>query len=401
MLFSITTTFSQSGTTGDITWKFSNGILTFSGVGKMGDYTPTSQVPWLAYRDDTYAVIIEDGVENIGNYAFRLHTDLAAVSIGNSVKSIGNFAFRDCLNLTQIYMGKNVTSIGNSAFFSCLSLLSIDIPKGITTIGKNAFEKCGLFTSIEIPNTVSLIGERAFADCLRLEEVIILSSSVTIEDWAFSDCPKLAALLILNLVPPTIDTSVFYGSSPIIDLLVPTSAVEAYQEAEIWKDLNIIDRGFVLHTLPNLSEGGYTTGDGLYENTQPATVTATARTGYRFVNWTQDDMVISTDHSFSFPVTGDVSLIAHFEEFVGIEETMLSPEIKLFPNPTTGILTIETGELKIQSIEIIDVYGKKISTHHLINSSSNQIDISHFSAGIYFVKIETDKGQVVKKVVKE
>ena len=76
-------------------------------------------------------------------------------------------------------------------------------------------------------------------------------------------------------------------------------------------------------------------------------------------------------------------------------------KIRVYPNPTTGELRIENGELKINNVEIFDVYGRKISSHHLIPSSSHHLDISHLPTGLYFVKIATEQGAVVKKVVKE
>jgi hypothetical protein len=84
--------------------------------------------------------------------------------------------------------------------------------------------------------------------------------------------------------------------------------------------------------------------------------------------------------------------------------------ITLVPNPTTGELTINNEQLTINNIEIYDVSGKKLSSnhhitsssHHLIISSSHHlINISHLQAGIYFVKITTEAGVVVKKVVKQ
>ncbi|MCL2434801.1 MAG: T9SS type A sorting domain-containing protein, partial [Lentimicrobiaceae bacterium] len=77
-------------------------------------------------------------------------------------------------------------------------------------------------------------------------------------------------------------------------------------------------------------------------------------------------------------------------------------EITIYPNPTTGELIIVSGELRINNIEVFDVYGRKSSSHHPITSSSHQkINISHINSGIYFVKITTNSGEVVKKVVKQ
>jgi len=74
-------------------------------------------------------------------------------------------------------------------------------------------------------------------------------------------------------------------------------------------------------------------------------------------------------------------------------------QISIYPNPTTSELRIESGELKIEDIKIFDIYGK---IQRIGNwGTENTIDLSHLSAGIYFVKISTEVGEVVKKIVKE
>ena len=80
----------------------------------------------------------------------------------------------------------------------------------------------------------------------------------------------------------------------------------------------------------------------------------------------------------------------------------LFEKITVTPNPTTGELRIDNGQLTIDNVEVFDVYGRKLSSHHLITSSSHHlINISHLPAGLYFVKITTEAGMVVKKVVKQ
>jgi len=84
------------------------------------------------------------------------------------------------------------------------------------------------------------------------------------------------------------------------------------------------------------------------------------------------------------------------------ERGSLLDNISVVPNPTTGQLSIVNCQLSINSVEVFDVYGRKLSSHHLIISSSHhQIDISHLSSGLYFVKITTKQGVIVKKVIKQ
>jgi len=80
----------------------------------------------------------------------------------------------------------------------------------------------------------------------------------------------------------------------------------------------------------------------------------------------------------------------------------LQQQITLYPNPTTGELRIENGELRIDNVDMFDVYGRKLylSTRPLVHSSTVNIDISHLQNGVYFVKIYTEAGVVTKKVIK-
>jgi len=86
------------------------------------------------------------------------------------------------------------------------------------------------------------------------------------------------------------------------------------------------------------------------------------------------------------------------EVFVGINE--LQNDIKIYPNPTTGELTIRSYELGITNIEIFDTYGKKQSHASRVTSNENIINIAHLPAGVYFVKVYSEKGVFIEKIIK-
>jgi len=50
-------------------------------------------------------------------------------------------------------------------------------------------------------------------------------------------------------------------------------------------------------------------------------------------------------------------------------------------------------QLIMNNVEVFDVYGKNVLSNHLIN-------ISHLQTGVYFVRIATEQGVVMRKVVK-
>ena len=89
------------------------------------------------------------------------------------------------------------------------------------------------------------------------------------------------------------------------------------------------------------------------------------------------------------------------EECVGIEELKIeNGELSIYPNPTTGELTITNYELRIENVAIFDVYGRNVLPHTAYRIPHTVIDISELQAGIYFVRITTEKEIVMKKIIK-
>jgi len=70
-------------------------------------------------------------------------------------------------------------------------------------------------------------------------------------------------------------------------------------------------------------------------------------------------------------------------------------KVLIYPNPVQNELKIETDEA-IVNIEIFDLLGKQI-----IVSKHKNIDVSELQKGIYLLKINTDKGSVIEKIIKQ
>jgi Zn-dependent metalloprotease/chitodextrinase len=85
---------------------------------------------------------------------------------------------------------------------------------------------------------------------------------------------------------------------------------------------------------------------------------------------------------------------------VSISQNQLE-KITVLPNPTTGELRVTSYELQVTSIEIYDVYGKRQKAESRKHENGIIMDISDFSAGIYFLRITTKNGVVTQKVVKQ
>ena len=79
----------------------------------------------------------------------------------------------------------------------------------------------------------------------------------------------------------------------------------------------------------------------------------------------------------------------------------LNSRLEIYPNPVNDKLYIET-EAEINDVVIYDVYGRAQNLR--ISKSQNlkiSINVSGLNAGIYFVKINTNEGNIVKRIIKK
>ncbi len=160
-------------------WTRENRTLTISGTGKMKDWDINVKEDWhnTQYTKAIENVIINDGVTNIGKYAFYGCDSLKSINIPEGVTSIGGSAFWGCSSLKSINIPKEVTSIEWQAFRRCSSLESINIPEGVTSIGSYAFYECSSLESINIPEGVTHIEYDAFFKCSKLENINVSSDN--------------------------------------------------------------------------------------------------------------------------------------------------------------------------------------------------------------------------------
>lgn len=77
-------------------------------------------------------------------------------------------------------------------------------------------------------------------------------------------------------------------------------------------------------------------------------------------------------------------------------------QVKIYPNPSNGIFNISLGTISAEKIEVYDINGRLIfNTSNVESNIETKIDLTNASTGIYFVKIEADGKNIVKRIVKE
>ncbi len=125
--------------------------------------------------------------------------------------------------------------------------------------------------------------------------------------------------------------------------------------------------------------------------------------------------IIGTEHQFPRSVLaadidndGDMDVIASSQNddkiawyenmtIIGIEENQLT-NLNIYPNPTKGLVFINSKTETIISITVFDILGKKVLQ---IGGNIQQFDISTLQSGMYFLQITADDRNFVQKIIKE
>ena len=82
---------------------------------------------------------------------------------------------------------------------------------------------------------------------------------------------------------------------------------------------------------------------------------------------------------------------------LGVDDEILAEGLSVYPNPSANSLTINS-KLPLEKVEIFSVSGQKEIE---INAGFNSISTDILSEGIYFIKIYSEKGTTVRKLIKE
>lgn len=82
------------------------------------------------------------------------------------------------------------------------------------------------------------------------------------------------------------------------------------------------------------------------------------------------------------------------------QNTKNNSSLNLYPNPNNGRFTIELKNGSVKNIQVIDLSGRVVKTV-VTDKDAEEINMESFTAGFYFVKVESNGVAEVIKVVKE
>ena len=174
------------------------------------DSTSTSK-QWFIGDNTITKVVIPEGVETIGAYAFANLTALQEVVFPSTLKYIEYGAFYGCTSLQKIsFSGQNnITTINQNAFQGCDLQGTLELPH-VYVISNYAFAGNMDLKKVVTPATLQTIGSYAFAGCESLEEVVLGADRVKYGAYAFMGCKNLKTFPTVNTA--IIPAGMFYNS---------------------------------------------------------------------------------------------------------------------------------------------------------------------------------------------
>ena len=227
---------------GSVTWELdSGGTLTISGSGNIFVYQlqygfPSKvDTPWDDYYKDIKRIVINEGITQIGDYAFSNCSSAESVSIPDSVTRIGLYAFLNCSGLKNVTLSENITYVGTyNAFAGCTSLTEINVHnqnqnfqskngilynkdgrnlvafpnqanysesifEGVTQIHGAAFRGNTTIENLNVPGNVKSIGDYAFYYAEGVKKVMLNEGFKSFgPNWghSFSYCSSLEEIVI-------------------------------------------------------------------------------------------------------------------------------------------------------------------------------------------------------------
>jgi serine protease AprX len=105
-------------------------------------------------------------------------------------------------------------------------------------------------------------------------------------------------------------------------------------------------------------------------------------------------------HPDSLTGYGIPNFCAAHDSLLAVHEPMFSESVLIYPNPSRGIVQIKCEKIKINSMEIQDVLGNSMYKSWNVHFPFS-IDLSSYSSGVYFVKLNFGEGSIVRKLVIE
>jgi len=137
-------------------------------------------------------------------------------------------------------------------------------------------------------------------------------------------------------------------------------------------------------------------------------ITLDAGAGYTIYSWStaETTQTISVDTLGDYIVTVTDTMgcsnsdTIHVDCFVGFSSITAVNNVNVYPNPTSGIITVEIGDhITNALVRWMDVQGHLVSEDRLNGIRKKQYDLSSAAKGIYLLQVISEEGVSIHRVI--
>ncbi len=181
---------------------FSNFDYVDKGPGdEISEDDPTATKIWFLGDDTIEEVIIPEGVESIGAYAFANLTALKRVTLPSTLTKIDYGAFYGCTSLMEVKGIENVKFINQNAFNGCALKGTISLDSA-TAVSDYAFAGNKKLAGMILSEKTQSLGIGVFEGCESLKNVTIKADFIKLGKSVFSGCKALETITVNTAVVP-------------------------------------------------------------------------------------------------------------------------------------------------------------------------------------------------------
>ncbi len=89
--------------------------------------------------------------------------------------------------------------------------------------------------------------------------------------------------------------------------------------------------------------------------------------------------------------------VSNFNTTMSVDDVAQKNKIVISPNPAKHFIKVNLKDETMRKLEIIDITGRAQD----VTITNGEVDVRKLNAGIYFIRIDTDKSSYVNKFIKE
>ena len=311
----------------------------------------TEQFAGNSYRADAGYTMALKGSSTDCNIlvTVRHYNDAGAGGSDGSVR-MHYFTIAGGAQPSRIYLGSTINStapyythtIGENMLLSASPLAAKNFIMDANLTAPSEFKVGGNGTDVTILGRID--AEAVTAQFNGVSYVTYDMKTLAVAPYADAE-GKLAGVKVIDVTTGFATAQVV----KVVDLDTPVAATAAatavaveengltitlVADAEVHTltvDLNLKPTTYTVTATANIAERGYIEGlenEGVYEAGTKVTLRAVANEGYEFVKWNIDNKIVGLEEEYTFTITADVEIVAHFKksgvvEIIGVVKRAL------------------------------------------------------------------------------